>query len=58
MLTLRITIIPQDPVLFAGSLKMNLDPFEQYPDRYGFTRIQVHRKMFTFSFFHYFFCNL
>jgi len=29
----RITIIPQDPVLFAGSLRMNLDPFEQYTDR-------------------------
>ncbi|XP_071499551.1 ATP-binding cassette sub-family C member 3-like [Diadema antillarum] len=28
----RITIIPQDPVLFAGSLRMNLDPFESYTD--------------------------
>uniref|UniRef100_A0AAQ4S7T9 ABC-type glutathione-S-conjugate transporter n=1 Tax=Gasterosteus aculeatus aculeatus TaxID=481459 RepID=A0AAQ4S7T9_GASAC len=28
----RITIIPQDPVLFSGSLRMNLDPFDTYTD--------------------------
>ena len=32
--TLRsaLTIIPQDPVLFSGSLRLNLDPFSQYTD--------------------------
>ncbi|XP_076628337.1 multidrug-Resistance like Protein 1 isoform X1 [Colletes latitarsis] len=28
----RLTIIPQDPVLFSGSLRMNLDPFNRHTD--------------------------
>lgn len=28
----KLTIIPQDPVLFSGNLRMNLDPFNQYTD--------------------------
>uniref|UniRef100_A0A1B0DM26 ABC-type glutathione-S-conjugate transporter n=1 Tax=Phlebotomus papatasi TaxID=29031 RepID=A0A1B0DM26_PHLPP len=28
----RLTIIPQDPVLFSGSLRMNLDPFNSHSD--------------------------
>ncbi|XP_041744535.1 ATP-binding cassette sub-family C member 3 isoform X1 [Coregonus clupeaformis] len=28
----KLTIIPQEPVLFSGNLRMNLDPFEKYSD--------------------------
>lgn len=28
----RISIIPQEPILFSASLRYNLDPFEQYTD--------------------------
>ncbi|XP_071648714.1 ATP-binding cassette sub-family C member 4 [Temnothorax longispinosus] len=29
----NISIIPQDPVLFSGTLRRNLDPFDEFPDK-------------------------
>ncbi|XP_032957047.1 multidrug resistance-associated protein 1 isoform X1 [Rhinolophus ferrumequinum] len=47
-LRFRITIIPQDPVLFSGSLRMNLDPFSQYSDEEVWTSLELaHLKNFV-----------
>uniref|UniRef100_A0A4W5KX64 ABC-type glutathione-S-conjugate transporter n=1 Tax=Hucho hucho TaxID=62062 RepID=A0A4W5KX64_9TELE len=44
----RITIIPQDPVLFSGSLRMNLDPFDTYTDEEIWSSLELaHLKNFV-----------
>ncbi|TRY93220.1 hypothetical protein DNTS_014361 [Danionella cerebrum] len=44
----RITIIPQDPVLFSGSLRMNLDPFDGFTDEEVWRSLELaHLKSFV-----------
>ena len=44
----RLTIIPQDPVLFSGSLRMNLDPFSSHSDQQVWAALEAaHLKQFV-----------
>uniref|UniRef100_A0A8C5H4M2 Multidrug resistance-associated protein 1 n=1 Tax=Gouania willdenowi TaxID=441366 RepID=A0A8C5H4M2_GOUWI len=46
----RVTIIPQDPLLFSGSLRMNLDPFDSYSDEDIWLALELsHLKSFVSS---------
>ncbi|ODM88268.1 Multidrug resistance-associated protein 1 [Orchesella cincta] len=48
----RITIIPQDPVLFSGSLRINLDPFDSLPDETLYHALEL-AHLRTFLWFHF-----
>ncbi|CAL1540417.1 unnamed protein product, partial [Lymnaea stagnalis] len=44
----KLTIIPQDPVLFSGTLRMNLDPFEAHTDEQVWSALEhAHLKTFV-----------
>ncbi|XP_031240697.1 canalicular multispecific organic anion transporter 1 [Mastomys coucha] len=44
----RLTIIPQDPILFSGNLRMNLDPFNKYSDEEIWRALELaHLKSFV-----------
>ncbi|XP_063235793.1 multidrug resistance-associated protein 1-like isoform X1 [Bacillus rossius redtenbacheri] len=44
----RLTIIPQDPVLFSGTLRQNLDPFEKLSDEDVWTALEhAHLRAFV-----------
>lgn len=50
----RLTIIPQDPVLFSGNLRMNLDPFGVYADEQVWKALEhAHLKSFIKGSFQY-----
>lgn len=46
----QLTILPQDPVLFSGDLRMNLDPLQQYDDNVIWRSLELaHLKDFVQS---------
>lgn len=46
----RLTIIPQDPILFSGTIRSNLDPFSTYSDKQLWDTLELsHLKTFVKS---------
>jgi len=46
----KLSIIPQDPVLFSGSIRFNLDPFDKYTDQEIWKSLEsAHLKSFVNS---------
>jgi ATP-binding cassette subfamily C (CFTR/MRP) protein 4 len=47
----KISIIPQEPVLFSGTMRKNLDPFDQYKDEVLWYALE--QVCFVVALFHY-----
>jgi ATP-binding cassette subfamily C (CFTR/MRP) protein 4 len=45
----KISIIPQDPVLFSSSLRKNLDPFGEYTDQQMWNALEAAKLKETIS---------
>ena len=46
----RLTVIPQEPTLFSGSLRINLDPLDDYSDDEIWTALELaHLKTFILT---------
>jgi ABC-type multidrug transport system fused ATPase/permease subunit len=45
----RITIMPQDPVIFSGTIRRNLDPFARYAEAYMLISPQLEALMVWFA---------
>ncbi|XP_067679181.1 multidrug resistance-associated protein 1-like [Haliotis asinina] len=46
----RLTILPQDPVLFSGTMRLNLDPFQEHTDSELWVALErAHLKEFVSS---------
>ena len=45
----KISIIPQDPILFSTTLRQNLDPFDQYEDSEVWSALEQVNLNFRFS---------
>ena len=46
----KISIIPQDPILFSTTLRQNLDPFDQYEDSEVWSALEQVKSNFTRKF--------
>jgi len=48
----KISIIPQEPVLFSGTIRNNLDPFNEYPDHVLWKSLDEVKLLLLLLYFH------